>query len=380
MSGVPMIPLEDLMAAKQVSVDPAKFADERFELYSIPAFDGRKPELLTGGEIGSTKQLVRPRDVLLSKIVPHIRRAWIVGAAGECRQIASGEWIVFRSEKVVPEYLRHALLCDSFHAQFMQTVSGVGGSLLRARPAQVAKIEIRLPSIAEQRRIAAVLDKAEALSTKRREALAHLERLAGSIFVEMFGDPIANPKAWPTRSLSEVGKVTTGGTPPSAKEGMFGGEIPFITPGDLESDKAPKRWVTEAGAREAGTVRAGAALVCCIGATIGKIGAAVVRSSFNQQLNAVEWTTGLVDDLFGLAALKFLKPTIVTSGASTTLPILKKSSFERLVIPVPPLGLQIEFARRVQGVAHLKARLRESLSQSGALFASMQQSALKGEL
>ena len=128
----------ELMSRRNGSVNPAKFPNEEFELHSIPAYDAGTPEVLLGKNIGSSKQIVQPNDVMISKIVPHIRRASVVGPSLGRRQIASGEWIVFRSEKVVPSYLRHLLLCDEFHAEFMATVSGVGGSLLRARPAQVA--------------------------------------------------------------------------------------------------------------------------------------------------------------------------------------------------------------------------------------------------
>ncbi len=157
---------------------PGEYPDEVFDLYSIPAFDTGDPEVVAGRSIGSTKQLVRAGDVLLSRIVPHIRRSWVVGEPRGRRTIASGEWIVFRSERIRPRYLRHVLMGDSFHAQFMRTVSGVGGSLLRARPAHVANIEIPLPSLSEQRRIAEVLDRSETLRPKRRNALAQLDSLA----------------------------------------------------------------------------------------------------------------------------------------------------------------------------------------------------------
>ena len=242
------------------------------------------------------------------------------------------------------------------------------------------RVKIPLPALTEQRRIATILDKADALRVKRQEALDQIDSLGKSIFVEMFGEPAKNPKGWPVRTLKELGKVSTGGTPPSAMEGMFGGDIPFVTPGDLESDLPVRRTVTDAGAREAGTVRAGAALVCCIGATIGKMGIASVRSSFNQQLNAVEWFGEQVDDRYGLAALRFFKPTIVTWGASTTLPILKKSSFEKVSIPVPPLSMQQEFAKRSLAVARLEERLRDAASVDSCLFAALQSRAFQGGL
>lgn len=235
------------------------------------------------------------------------------------------------------------------------------------------------PDSAGRQRIAEVLDRAEVLRAKRRAALAQLDILTQSIFVDMFGDPATNPKGWTRRILKDLGAVITGGTPPSAKAGMFDGPIPFVTPGDLESDAPVKRSVTEAGAKEIVTVRPGATLVCCIGATIGKIGAARVRSAFNQQLNAVEWGE-TVDDRYGYSVLRFFKPTIIAWGASTTLPILKKSAFERIEVPVPPIDLQREFTRRLSMVDRLEASSKASLASLDELFGGLQHRAFLGEL
>ena len=243
----------------------------------------------------------------------------------------------------------------------------------------IVRVEIPLPPLAEQRQIAQVLDRAEALQANRQAALDQLDSLNQSIFLDLFGNPATNPKGWPHKTLFDLGKVVTGGTPPSAKAGMFDGSIPFVTPGDLESDEPVKRSLTAAGAEESRTVRAGATLVCCIGATIGKMGIAPVRSAFNQQLNAVEWFSG-VDDHYGYATLRFFKPTIKSWGASTTLPILKKSSFEKIEIPVPPLSLQQEFARRFQATEKLRVSQKKSLMAINELFTSLQDRAFRGEI
>jgi len=200
-----MVPLGDLMASRVPSLDPSKYPKEVFELWSIPAFDTGQPEITEGANIGSSKKCVEPNDVLLSRIVPHIRRAWVVSKSqNEMRQLASSEWIVFRDESFYPDYLRHALTSDSFHARFMQTVAGVGGSLLRARPDGVKKIKIPLPPLEEQRRIAAILDKADGVRRKRKEAIRLTEELLKSTFLEMFGDPVTNPKGWRKISLGEL--------------------------------------------------------------------------------------------------------------------------------------------------------------------------------
>ena len=241
------------------------------------------------------------------------------------------------------------------------------------------KLALLLPSLPEQRRIVDILDEADNLRAKRQVALAQLDTLAKSIFLDMFGDPAKNPNGWPVEALRSLGRVVTGGTPPSAKEGMFDGVIPFITPGDLESDDPIKRTVTDAGAAASRTVGAGATLVCCIGATIGKIGKSTVRSAFNQQINAVEWGERMHAE-YGCAVMRFLKPTIVAWGSSTTLPILKKSSFERIEIPVPPLANQQEFALQMGKVEYVRTTHRLALSTSNELFRALQVLAFRGGL
>jgi type I restriction enzyme S subunit len=148
------------------SINPAAFPDKEFALYSIPAYDTGRPQFIQGKKVGSNKQLLEPGDVLLSKIVPHIRRTWVVENWGQRRVIGSTEWIVFRSQALIADFLRFALLDDDFHRQFMATTSGVGGSLTRARPSLVARLEIPLPPLSEQRRIAGIL----------REQMAAVER------------------------------------------------------------------------------------------------------------------------------------------------------------------------------------------------------------
>ena len=236
-----------------------------------------------------------------------------------------------------------------------------------------------LPPLPEQRRIAKVMDKADAQWSKRRTALAHLDTLTQSIFLDMFGDPAANPKGWSVGAIEGLGKITTGGTPPRAKEGMFDGEIPFITPGDLGSGQPVKRTVTNAGAEASKTVGPGATLVCCIGATIGKIDKSTARCAFNQQINAVEWGDRIHAE-YGCAVMRFFKPTIVAWGASTTLPILKKSSFAQIEIPVPPVTDQKEFAVRIDKVERIRTIHRIALSKSNELFSTLQAMAFRGSL
>lgn len=170
----PLVPVGRFMKQGVKTVDPRNSPDEIFELWSIPAFDAGTPELLRGAEIGSQKKVVTPGDVLLSRIIPHIRRGWVVRDNFDgLRQIASTEWIVFSSNKVVPGFLRQLLVSDFFHVSFMQTITGVGGSLSRANPTAVGEIKIPLPPLEVQQEIVAEIEGYQKVIDGARAVLDH---------------------------------------------------------------------------------------------------------------------------------------------------------------------------------------------------------------
>jgi type I restriction enzyme S subunit len=140
------------------TLNPSQFGDEVFELYSVPAFSTRKPESVIGREIGSTKQLVEPGDVLVCKINPRINRVWQVLSRETSRQIASSEWIVMRSPELHAAYLRYYFLSPAFRGLICEGVTGVGGSFTRAQPKRVASFSVPLAPLNEQKRIADKLD------------------------------------------------------------------------------------------------------------------------------------------------------------------------------------------------------------------------------
>jgi type I restriction enzyme S subunit len=272
-------------------------------------------------------------------------------------------------------YLFHFM---SIYVKQLRAMS-IGGVIKYIKLGYLTDAKIPIPPLPEQRRIAEVLDKAEALRTKRRAALAELDSLTQSLFLDLFGDPAINPKGWRMSSLSEISAIHTGKTPPTQLAGMFGGETPFATPGDLDEGLlSTERTLTADGVKYSKVVRAGSALVCCIG-NIGKMAKTPVSTAFNQQINAVEWGIEIHDD-FGIAALAFQKQQMLNKASSTIVPILNKSGFSKVTIPVPPLDLQREFARRVAVVEKLKAAQRASLADLNTLFFSLQHRAFSRQL
>jgi type I restriction enzyme S subunit len=378
-------PLSSLAVRSRGSVDPKKFPNEEFELFSIPAYDAGQPEQLLGSQIGSSKISVEPGDVLISKIVPHIQRVWIVPKKNRKRQIASGEWIAFRGEDVVPAFLRHMLLTKNFHEQFMQTVAGMGGSLLRARPSEVARIEIPIPvSVSEQRRISSILDKADDIRRKRGQVLTLAEVLLKSTFFEMFGTIDA-----PTRPLSDVvakGTIVTYGIVQAGPE--YPGGVPYIRTGDIKNGQialAGLRHTSPAIASKfrRSTVRSGE-IVMSIRATVGTT--AVVP----EELDGANLTQGTArispgDEVTPEYLLNFLRSTrcqnwIQEQVKGATFSEITLTRLRELEIPLPPIEAQRQFSKICAVIRQLCEKASVELDDAEQLFASLSQSAFSGEL
>jgi len=377
--------LGDLMVSRGGSINPRAFPDEEFELYSIPAHDRGGPEIVLGSDIGSSKQIVRQGDVMISKIIPHIRRSRVVDDISGRRQIASGEWIVFRGQNFDPNYLRHFLISDGFHSQFMNTVAGVGGSLVRARPEQVKGISIPLPSLDEQRRIAAILDHADSLRAKRRQVLAHVDTLVQSVFHDMFGDVRTNEFGWPRTTIDALAeRITDGehktphrstmGVPLLSARNVRDGWIDFVNTDFVDEDEY-------ALLRRRIEPRLGDVLVSCSG-TIGRVARvrtqarfAMVRSTALVRPGAAVLPTFLEQ----LLASPTLKATMVGRANSSAQANLFQNQIKRLPAFLPPLERQESFLGRVDQLERQRAVRERAVTATEELFVALQSRAFRRE-
>lgn len=196
----------DLPFGGDGSLEPFKTPNARFVLYSIPAYETGVPELVKGNQVESTKQLVPPNALLVSKINPRINRIWRVKdhSPVDGLIIASTEWIVVREAHAVePDFLRLFLTTERVRQFLAANVSGVGGSLMRVNAATVGAISFPLAPLAEQRRIVERVDAlfaeiadGEAALAKAREGLEAFRRavLKAAVTGELTADwRAANP-------------------------------------------------------------------------------------------------------------------------------------------------------------------------------------------
>jgi type I restriction enzyme S subunit len=209
--------LGEFLAQKGRGIVPADTPNEVFELYSIPSFECRRPEIIPGSAIGSSKQIVSPGTVLLSKINPRINRAWHVESWTSHTKIASTEWLTFPPHAdLEPKYLEYTLR-QEWVREFMATnVSGVGGSLMRVKASTIDGLQFPLPDLTTQRSIVAEIEKQ---FSRLDDAVTNLRRVKGNLkrYVSgVLGEAIAgrlitgSGATWKAVEVAEVGDILLG--------------------------------------------------------------------------------------------------------------------------------------------------------------------------
>lgn len=376
------IKLGELYKEKGSNLDPRKFPNEVFEYYSIAAYDKGEPEFVEGSEIGSSKKVFEPNEILLSRIVPHIRRCWVVGKSENNRQIGSGEWIVFKSDKVHPQYLRHYLMSDIFNQMFMKTVKGVGGSLLRADPKQVARFKLNIPPLETQKKIASILDAADAYRQKTKALIQKYDELTQSLFLEMFGDPVTNPKGWEKNEMKVLCSFEKNSVKPQdIKSGDIYIGLECI---EKESGTIIEKFEVERGEVKSNKFKFDSDYILYgkLRPYLNKVANPDFEGICSTDIIPIKPRQDKSNKYFIISLMRgswfvsFANEN--TSGAN--LPRISPKKIEKYQAINPPIELQNQFADRVQEIEKQKAQAQESLEKAEELFSSLLQRAFKGEI
>lgn len=248
------------------------------------------------------------------------------------------------------------------------------------------RLEVPLPTLDEQRRIAAVLDQADALRAKRRATIAHLDALAQSIFLDMFGDPASNPKGWPLRSIDKVAEIISGATPRTDVPEYWDGDINWVTPKELSGldgiyIDVTERRITDAGLRScAATVLPAGAVLFSSRAPIGHTAICATAMATNQGFKSFVPAASLLDGHYLLYWLRLRRQFLESLGTGATFKEVSKAVVSRVQIALPPIQLQQRFARAAVQVERLRGEGLSSLALVGEQFAMLQHRAFRGEL
>lgn len=360
---------------------PEDWGDEGARIIRIQNLtDPTKPFNRTTRDVSERIQ-VQPGDLLVSWSATLGVFEWSGPDVGYLNQHIFR--VVPDERKVDKRYLRHALEL----ALLDMRKHLHGATMLHVNRGEFLSTKLYLPSLSEQRRIAAILDKADALRTQRREALAQLDRLAQAIFVEMFGDPVTNPKGWPLRSFDDACPTRLGKmldqkqqTGQHSRRYLRNANVQwfrFDLTDLLEMD-------FDEAARETFSLRDGDLLIC-EGGEPGRTAIwrsqisecyyqkALHRGRPNPSLARSEYLAWL---LWCLAQRGGLSDHVT----SATIAHLTGEKLKAMNIPLPPLSLQSSFVERLAAQERLRLTAEAAFEEQQGLFGSLQHRAFRGEL
>ena len=329
---------------------------------------------------GSSAKLLGPGTLLVS-IFATIGRTAVLECEAATNQAIVG--VIPRQQGQFDDrFLQHSLRKKTQELQRQGrgvAQANINGSVLKAT-------ELPVPPLAEQERIAGILDAADTLRVKRREALAQLDALLQSTFLDMFGDPVTNPMAWDAPHLADFCRTGSGGTPSRKRMQRYyeGGTIPWVKSGELREEviSSTNEYITQAALKETSVklVPKDALLVALYGATVGRLGILGTQATTNQAVCHIIPNPLRADCRYMFHCLSSQVPYLVGRGVGGAQPNISQGLVKSLTIPLPPLDLQHRFAAIVESVEQQKARQQAHLAELNTLFASLQSRAFRGDL
>ncbi len=286
-----------------------------------------------------------------------------------------------RCKKIEVNFLLHFLRANENKIAALGT-----GSTFKAITISTLKdIKIPLPPLEEQKRIAQILDDAQALKQKTEILIQEYNSLAQSIFLDMFGDPVTNPKGWEKINLSSISNISSGSTPSRKKEENFIGNIPWVKTGEVKggyiyeteesiSDNALKTSSCKIFPK-------GSLLIAMYGQgkTRGQVGILGVEATTNQAC-AVIPPSEIINFQYLFELLIFCYDDLRQLGRGGNQPNLNIGLIKNYFIIYPPLELQNQFAEKIALIEKQKEIAQKELTETENLFNCLLQKAFKGEL
>ncbi len=285
------------------------------------------------------------------------------------------------------DYFRRFLASNHFKNQLQKLITG--SAQLNFGPSHIKQMVIPLPPLVEQKRIAAILDKADSLRRKNQQAIQLADQFLRAVFLEMFGDPVTNPKGWELKSLKELtSKIGSGSTPRGGQSAYVEEGISLIRSLNIHDDKFLHKnlaFITDKQAAALSNVEVEKrdVLLNITGASVCRcsiVDDSILPARVNQHVCIIRSPELVPEYLLHMLISASYKRYLlnVAGSAGATREALTKDQVENLMIPVPPMILQKKFAaikNMVKSVIN-----KENKGIYLPLFDSLSQKAFAGEL
>lgn len=323
-----------------------------------------------GGVVHVEKYTTEPtkisqnNDIVMSIRASIGEKVWV--AEGYC--LGRGVAAIRAKNNVDRNYLWHALS----YVEPTLLAKGRGATFLQVNKDDIQNLEVPLPPLAEQRRIAEQLDTADRILRLREQAIDKLDQLAQSLFYQYDSDASTQYK------LSDISEIVSGATPKTEIAEYWGDDICWITPRELTdlpdifvSDT--ERKITQKGLRScAASVLPANSVLFSSRAPIGHVAINSLPMATNQGFKSFVVKPDLVEPIYLYYWLKSRKKQLQALGVGATFKEVSKSIVSAIDISLPPISIQREFVARTQTIRALKLNMQKGMKDSSALSLTLQ--------
>ena len=372
-NGIPIIRISNIIKGKIDTANCVKYPKESFE--NFKRYEVKEGDILiamsgaTTGKVGVVRNI--ERKVLLNQRL--------------------GNFKIKNENNLLKEFLYRIVQNPEYQKKLKNIASGCAQPNISAK--QLESIEVTIPPLPTQNKIVAILEKAEKLKGWRREADELTDEFLKSTFLEMFGDPVKNPKGWEMRNLGEVAEVSSGLTLNSQrranKENLFPylrvanvyrnkldlNEIKYIHVSDLEFERF--------------LLKKNDVLIVEGHGNIEEIGRAAIWNGeipnclHQNHIIKVRLNDNYISPSFLSFFLNFYgnygyfsSKSRTTSGLNT----ISTNKVRKAKIPLPPVSMQKKFAEIYETIEQLREHQTQSSQHIEDLFNALMQQAFRGEL
>ena len=290
-------------------------------------------------------------DILISRLPDPIGRSCIIPYLPDRMITAVDCTIVRLGDDLIPQFLVHYTNSSDYNKKIQRYVTGAVRKRISRK--NLSQIEIPIPPLSEQKRIVAELDLLSEVIAKKREQLTQLDALAQSLFYTMFGDPITNEKGWETKKFGDCYKLTSG-QGLSAKS-ILGGEYPVYGGNGI------------VGYHYSYNLDGENIIIGRVGALCGNVRNLIGKVFITD--NAFILTKKIENiNIFLLYLLRL--HNLRKYAREAMQPVISNSGLKNILIILPPLALQQQFAEKIEALEQQKERIRQSLAEVPLLFDS----------
>ncbi|VVB77528.1 Type-1 restriction enzyme MjaXIP specificity protein [uncultured archaeon] len=331
------------------------------------------------------KYLLKKGDLLFARSGATVGKTHLFIGDGS-KSLYAGYLIRFRfnKDKIDPNYIYYYTRTPKYLSWVKSKMKVVAQPNINSR--QYSSIKIPIPfnedksDLKEQEKIVKILEKAEKLKERGKNANELLDEYLKSVFNELFYN-----NSFQEVKLSDICETSSGGTPSRTKQEYWSnGKIPWIKSGDLNKDKITEvnEFITESGLKNSSAkyIEPNTILIAMYGATAGITSISKIRATTNQAVCALVPKDKKLNEIYLLYWLRSKYEYIVSLSFGGGQPNISQQVIRSLMIPIPPLPLQEKFTKIVNEIEKMKENVKKTESNSEELFNSLIQKSFRGEL